>query len=110
MFAVRRALRSWETLRPFLQQLAEAGEIDAALAQAGDLLRAFTDGHIETSLPDLAYRFVRDEEQLDVILSGTGNVEHLEKNYRSLTAPPLPEAVRDRLQRLFSRAVSSSAQ
>ncbi len=110
MFAVRRALRSWDAVRPFLQQLSEAGEIDPALAQADDLLPAFTDGHIETSLPDLAYRFARDEEDMDVILSGTGNAGHLEENYRSLTAPPLPEAVRVRLRRLFSRAVSSSAQ
>lgn len=110
MFAVRKALRSWEAVMPFLQKLLEAGEIDRAVLDPEDPQSAFTKGKIDTALPDLAYRFARDEDNLHVILSGTGNVAHLEENYRSLTAAPLPVEVTAPLRELFRSAVSSSGQ
>ncbi len=110
MFAVRKALRSWETVKPYLRELLEAGEIDRELLDPESPKSAFMMDSVDTSLPDIAYRFARDEDGLHVILSGTGNVSHLEENYRSLTAPPLPSEVTARLRRLFGNAVSSSGQ
>ncbi|MGB7037690.1 MAG: hypothetical protein WBD71_19440, partial [Xanthobacteraceae bacterium] len=48
-----------------------------------------------------AYRFVRHEPGVDVVLFGTGNVEHLRSNLASLLKPPLPQADRERLAALF---------
>jgi aryl-alcohol dehydrogenase-like predicted oxidoreductase len=39
---------------------------------------------------------------VDVVLSGTGSLEHLESNVASLSAPPLPEEDLARLRRIFA--------
>jgi aryl-alcohol dehydrogenase-like predicted oxidoreductase len=53
------------------------------------------------SLMDAAYRFARHESGADVVLFGTGNVDHLEANIASLLRPPLPGAGIARLTELF---------
>jgi len=53
-------------------------------------------------LTDAAYRFCRYEPGIHVVLSGTGSVAHLEANATSLSAPPLPAEITDRLRRLFA--------
>jgi hypothetical protein len=45
---------------------------------------------------------------LDVILSGTGRVEHLRENCATLNAPPLPAPIVERLRKLFERVDSVS--
>jgi len=99
MFAVRRALSRPDRLRELLGELAARGKVSPALREEGlgFLLR---DG-AASSLPDAAYRFCRDEPGVDVVLTGTGSEEHLLDNARSLTKPPLPAAVRERLVTLF---------
>ena len=53
------------------------------------------------SVVDAAYRFARHEPGCHVVLTGTGSVEHLDENVRSINAPPLPGADLDRLRSLF---------
>ena len=43
---------------------------------------------------EAAYRFVRHEPGVDVVLFGTGDAAHLRTNVESLLKPPLPEADR----------------
>jgi aryl-alcohol dehydrogenase-like predicted oxidoreductase len=50
---------------------------------------------------EAAYRFVRHEPGVDVVLFGTGDVAHLRTNVASLLKPPLPQADRDKLAKLF---------
>ena len=47
--------------------------------------------------------FCRDESGTHVILSGTGDAEHLEQNVSALNAEPLPEECRVILKRLFAK-------
>ena len=58
-----------------------------------------------SSVIDAAYRFVRHEPGVDVVLFGTSDPEHLCTNIASLLAPPLPEADRARLASLFGHLV-----
>jgi aryl-alcohol dehydrogenase-like predicted oxidoreductase len=51
---------------------------------------------------DAAYRYVRHEPGVDVVLFGTGDVGHLWTNIASILKPPLPAAGRAKLQNLFS--------
>lgn len=81
----------------------EAEELDPA-DPLGFLLR---DGSAE-NLPDAAYRFCRYEPGIHVVLSGTGNREHLEANLASLNRPPLPPHHIERLKHLFRRVDSVS--
>ncbi len=108
MFAVRRALSRPEKLRELMADLVAKDLIKPDAFDANDplgfLLNPGPNGEPSAaqSVPDAAYRFCRDEPGLDVILSGTGNVAHLEENARSLSAPPLPDWATRKLRTLFA--------
>ena len=55
-----------------------------------------------SSLTDAAYRYVRHEPGVDVVLFGTGDTEHLRANVASILKSPLPAADRTKLEDLFS--------
>lgn len=100
MFAVRRALSDPAALRALVMELVTDGQVDAAdFEEPLGFLDDITDG---------AYRFCRYEPGIDVILSGTGNVEHLKANAASLSRPPLPPDLVERLHRIFARVDSVS--
>ena len=50
---------------------------------------------------DAAYRFVRHEPGVNVVLFGTSDARHLQVNIESLLKPPLPEADRQKLSDWF---------
>ena len=52
-------------------------------------------------MTEAAYRYVRHEPGVDVVLFGTGSAEHLRTNVAALLKPPLPEADRAKLTALF---------
>ncbi|GIV76809.1 aldo/keto reductase [Litorilinea aerophila] len=108
MFAVRRALSNPERLRATLQQLVAAGQVDPAELDLEDPLGFLLHEGGASSLPEAAYRFCRYEPGVHVVLSGTGNVAHLEENVRALLQPPLPPADVARLRALFGRVDSVS--
>jgi aryl-alcohol dehydrogenase-like predicted oxidoreductase len=101
MFAVRAIFSRPERLRRAMQELQAAGEVPAELATREDPLGFLVREHGAESLIDAAYRYVRHEPGIDVVLFGTGNHDHLESNIASILRPPLPEAARDELRRLF---------
>lgn len=106
MFAVRKALAHPDNLRPFTDALVAKGELDPAdLAAFPDFLLAEA-----PSLPAAAYRFCRDEPGVHVVLSGTGNADHLEANLASFARPPLTPTTRDRLIHIFRRVHSTTGQ
>lgn len=102
MFAVRRALTNPTHLRGILDTLIAQGKLapdaldkDAPLGFLGDVR-------------DAAYRFCLHEPGADVVLTGTGSVEHLEQNLKSLAGPDLPVEHRERLAQLFGQIDSVS--
>lgn len=103
MFAVRRALSRPEVLQELMRDLAAEGRVDGGSFDSADPLGFVVDDSDAQSLPEAAYRFCRWEPGLDVVLSGTGRVEHLRENAAALAAPPLPAPVVERLERLFAR-------
>jgi aryl-alcohol dehydrogenase-like predicted oxidoreductase len=105
MFAVRNIFSRPERLAATLHELAEAGELPRALADDPDPLGFLVHPEGASSVIDAAYRFARHEPGADVVLFGTGDVGHLHTNIASLLKPPLPEADRDRLARLFGHLV-----
>lgn len=102
MFAVRRALTRPGALLEVIGSLIERDEVDRADFDMENPLGFLHD------VTDAAYRFCRYEPGIDVILSGTGNVEHLQRNASSICADPLPDEVSMRLRRIFARASSVS--
>ena len=108
MFAVRRAFSNPARLREILVELRRSGEIDADAVDLFEPLDWVLEESDAKTLPEAAYRYCRHEPGLDVILTGTGNVRHLEENVASLLRPPLPCDVTDRLNQIFGRVHSAN--
>jgi aryl-alcohol dehydrogenase-like predicted oxidoreductase len=102
MFAVRSIFARPAQLRATMKELAEAGQVPAWLAESEDPLGFVVHPEGASSLTDAAYRYVRHEPGVDVVLFGTGDAAHLRANVESILKPPLPEADRAKLAALFS--------
>ncbi|MDE2635528.1 MAG: aldo/keto reductase [Chloroflexota bacterium] len=106
MFAVRRALSQPAKLKSTLEQLIESGEIDASDIDLDNPLGFLIESGAAASIPDAAYRFTRDEPGAHVILSGTGNPQHLDANLATFAHPPLPPEITARLKHIFRKSRS----
>ena len=102
MFAVRRALKNFETLNEALAELSSKAEIDRAEFDPEKPLGFLLENGKAASLTEAAYRFCRYEPGVDVVLVGTGSVEHLKTNAEALLKPPLPGADVAKLKQLFA--------
>jgi aryl-alcohol dehydrogenase-like predicted oxidoreductase len=102
MFAVRSIFARRERVVEAMQELAAQGKVPQSLADDPDPLGFLVHPGGATSLTDAAYRYVRHEPGVDVVLFGTGDQAHLRSNIESILRPPLPQADRDRLKELFS--------
>lgn len=108
MFAVRRALSDPAALREVVAKLVEIGEVDHGALDPDDPLDLLAAHPQVESVVQAAYRFCRHEPGAHVILTGTGNGEHLRQNVRSILAPPLPPELSARLEDVFGRVESVS--
>jgi aryl-alcohol dehydrogenase-like predicted oxidoreductase len=107
MFAVRNIFSKPERLRDELHRLSAERQVAAWLAQAPDPLGFLihpADGGAAT-ITEAAYRYVRHEPGVDVVLFGTGDPEHLRANIAAILKPPLPETDRRILARHFGHLV-----
>lgn len=102
MFAVRNALSKPDQLKETISKLVEEGHLDAEIVDMDNPLGFLTEDGIAESVTDAAYRFCLYEPGTHVILSGTGNAEHLKENIASLQRPPLPSHVVHRLREMFA--------
>jgi aryl-alcohol dehydrogenase-like predicted oxidoreductase len=105
MFAVRNIFSQPGRLQATLRDLAADGLVPRELAEDADPLGFLVHERGASSVIDAAYRFVRHEKGVDVVLFGTGSEAHLRSNIASLLKPPLPEADRTRLAQLFGHLV-----
>ncbi len=110
MFAVRQALSRPEKLRQTIAELLQQRLVDAGTVDQNDPLGFLVQDGSALSIPDAAYRFCRAEPGIHVVLSGTGNVQHLEENIASILRPPLPERHRQQLMQMFARVDTVSGQ
>jgi aryl-alcohol dehydrogenase-like predicted oxidoreductase len=101
MFVVRGIFAQPDYLAGTMKELVAAGQVPAELAENGDPLGFLVHAGGARSITDAAYRYVRHEPGVDVVLFGTGDQAHLRSNIDSILASPLPEADRARLAALF---------
>jgi aryl-alcohol dehydrogenase-like predicted oxidoreductase len=110
MFAVRDALSQPAKLQQAFAELVRQGAVEPDEVDLNEPLAFLTRDGAAHSLPDAAYRFCREEPGIHVVLSGTGNVRHLEENVASILRPPLPPEVRRRLIQMFAGVDTVSGQ
>jgi L-galactose dehydrogenase len=101
MFAVRSIFARPAQLSDAVRELAAAGLVPAELAARENPLDFLLHEGGASSVTDAAYRYVRHEPGVDVVLFGTGSPDHLSTNIESILKPPLPDADRARLAMLF---------
>lgn len=109
MYAVRGGLVDSRRAEELVRHLIETGEVDAGAIDPTapfSFLREDDSRLIPTA--EAGYRFCRHTPGIDVVMTGTGNLDHLAENIRSIEAPALPPKVLAELQRLFGRVFSIS--
>jgi aryl-alcohol dehydrogenase-like predicted oxidoreductase len=105
MFVVRYIFSHPARLKTTMQQLVATGQVPEWLATTDQPLEFLIHADGASSLTDAAYRFVRHEPGVHVVLFGTSNPAHLRANIASLLKPPLPVADRQRLADLFGHLI-----
>jgi len=101
MFAVRRALSQPKRLQEMCVELVAKGALAKDSIDVNDPLGFLLKETVAATLPEAAYRFCRHERGVDVVLTGTGNPEHLKENISAILKPPLPKAALEKLESLF---------
>jgi aryl-alcohol dehydrogenase-like predicted oxidoreductase len=101
MFAVRRVLSRPDELVRVARALVDDGHVGADELDPDDPLGFLVHEGGAASVVEASYRYARHEPGCHVVLTGTGSLEHLEQNVRSINLPPLPGADVERLRTLF---------
>ena len=101
MFAVRRALSQPEHLKRLCSEHVNKGDFPAGAFNPDAPLDFILSDGGASSLPEAAYRFCRHEPGIHVVLTGTGNPEHLKANVEAILKPSLQAPVFKRLGELF---------
>ncbi len=101
MFAVRSIFADPPRVAREMKTLADKGLVEKWLGETSDPLGFLVHEGGAANMIEAAYRYARHEPGVDVVLFGTGDAEHLRKNTASLLKPPLPQADREKIARLF---------
>jgi aryl-alcohol dehydrogenase-like predicted oxidoreductase len=103
MFAVRSIFADPPRVAREMKALADKGLVEKWLGETADPLGFLVHSGGASSMIEAAYRFARHEPGVDVTLFGTGDSAHLKANVAALLKPPLPDADREKLAKLFGR-------
>ena len=104
MAAVRVKLPDPELLEKLIQEWKQKGLVDTNVIPDRKPLDWLIH-HDVTSVIDAGYRFAAEPFSISTVISGTANINHLEKNAQSLEKPHLPEEDSQRLKEVFSHIV-----
>jgi aryl-alcohol dehydrogenase-like predicted oxidoreductase len=106
MYAVRNIFARGEALRSKVSELCAAGQLPAELDGKENPLDFLIHGAggAET-VADAAYRFVRHQAGVNVVVFGTGNPQHVHSNVASIIKPPLPAEDIEKIHALFGHLV-----
>ena len=110
MFAVRLALSRPKRLKECIDDLIEKKQLNPNEIDRSDPLGFLTHAGGAENIVDAAYRFCHDEPGTHVILSGTGNLNHMKANIESILRPSLPESDLTKLKSIFKNVDSISGQ
>ena len=108
MFAVRRALSEPEALKATIADLVQQGLVAPDVLDPDDPLGFLRTLGGAESVVDGAYRFCRHAAGANVVLTGTGKIDHLRQNVASITSSALDPRCLERLEQLFGAIDSVS--
>jgi aryl-alcohol dehydrogenase-like predicted oxidoreductase len=105
MFAVRSIFAKPELVALAMREAAAKGQVETWLGETDEPLAFLIYEGGACNIIEAAYRYVRHEPGVDVVLFGTGDAGHLRTNIESLLKPPLLEADRQKLAALFGHLI-----
>jgi L-galactose dehydrogenase len=108
MYAVRGALARKDWLAKLIETLIVTGEIDSGAIDMSDPAGFLLGPGTSVTLTEAAYRFCRHSPGVNVVLTGTGNLGHLEDNITAINSEPLPAHVLHRLSSIFGRVSTAT--
>ena len=103
MYAVRGALATADGLRKLVEKLIAQGEVAGDALDPDEPLGFLLADRVARSYTEAAYRFCRHTSGIDVVMTGTGSLDHLEQNIAAIHAEPLPPEILKRLATVFGR-------
>lgn len=103
MFAVRSIFSDAHYLASKLKELSDNGLLPGIYNEIAIFQELLIGKGGAESIIDAAYRYARHEPGANVVLLGTGNLEHLETNIKSILRPPLKESALKILAKDFSQ-------
>jgi aryl-alcohol dehydrogenase-like predicted oxidoreductase len=101
MFAVRSIFADPPRVARELRELASKGLVDKSLGDTDDPLGFLVHAGGAANMTEAAYRYVRHEPGVEVVLFGTGSAAHMRENIAAINKPPLPDADCAKLKALF---------
>jgi L-galactose dehydrogenase len=107
MASVRVKLTDPAQLEALIAEWKAAGKIPADALPAHDPLRFLVHGDVD-SVVSAGYRFAAEPPAISTVLTGTANIEHLERNVAALLGPPLPQSDVERLRGLFGELAEAA--
>jgi L-galactose dehydrogenase len=108
MYAVRGALTQRDRTKTLVAELIASGEVDPSSVDADDPIGFILKGGEAASQTEAAYRFCRHTPGIDTVMTGTGNLDHLKENIRSIQGPPLKPETLKKLAAIFGRVTSAT--
>mgnify|MGYP003989215905 FL=1 len=108
MYAVRRVLKDQKALRDIVADLIKEGQIDPTTVDQNDPIGFLVESGDAESIIEAGYRFCRHEPGVSVLLTGTGNVEHLRQNLAAIEKGPLSDDNLKKLNEIFGKVDSVS--
>ena len=106
MIAVRKALSNPAYLESRIKYAKDKGLIAPGALPEKDPLSCLLKGGVD-SLPAAGYKFAAAHRAVSTVLTGTGSIEHLEANIRSVLGTPLSEKDIDRIRTIFGKVNES---
>ena len=91
MFAVRSIFSTPGRLKKEVDELVRQGRLPEELINDENPLGFLLHADGASNVIDACYRYVRHQQGADVILFGTGKLDHLNMNVASINKPPLPK-------------------
>lgn len=91
MFAVRSLFSVPGRLQHDIKNLVEDNQLPEWFAQEVNPLEFILRDSGAKNIMDACYRFARHEKGVDTVLFGTGNINHLKENMKSILSPRLSE-------------------
>lgn len=108
MFSVRRALSDPNVATEIIRELVSTGQIDPSGLDLKNPFSFLLNPATARSITEAAYRFCRHEPGADVILTGTGSLDHLKENLKVLQMAALPMEAQNKLRGVFGTVDSVS--